>query len=556
MPVYEYGVSETAYAVLNVVIAEYPESVFFSANTVLYTKFPSLSPSYVALTRISLNGSVLSSENEISNIQAGSNFTASIITNNAQALITKTSSVQTVDIFSMFECVPVPERDPNGSTTKSLTVPALEEYTVTYSAGSTPGVTNLPAAQTKIGQIDITLSDQTPVRTGYNFAGWNTAEDGTGVSYQVEGTYTADADVTLYAQWEPEKYAVNYRAVYWGNNPDKEQLTGSPWPANGYKLYGQTYTISNVVPSVSGFEFREWTTEDGIGSYNPGDPYSANEPLTLYAQWNAYAKPKITGNGTEIPLVVRSDSGGSQDLFGTYALVEFDWQTFASATGAAARLYYKLTSASTWTLAATISPLSGTSGSQSVVIGGGNLDVSKSYNVRIVVEDSTGNTTRFNTTLTMSYMTIDFGGEGKAIGIGTEAPDPTGHANGLMQIAMDAIDANGDPFNGSDRVIGTVTSNGWTCTKWASGKLECEQVGSSSVAFSASGTLYLGTITINLPSIIVSTSSKSIQCESNTYFIYGGGYFTGTTSVTYNVFRAASGTRTLTYIAKVIGTWK
>lgn len=547
MPVYEYGVSETAYALLNVVITEYPESVFFSANTILYTKFPSLSPSYVALTRISLNGSVLSSENEISNIQAGSNFTASIITNNAQALITKTSSVQTVDIFSMFECVPVPERDPNGSTTQSLTVPALEEYTVTYSAGSTPGVTNLPAAQTKIGQIDITLSDQTPLRTGYNFTGWNTAEDGTGMAYAESGTYSTDANVTLYAQWEP----ITFRVRYFPNGSDVTRM-----PSNGVKTYGVNYVVPNITPARPGYYFLGWQANDG-GQYSPGDSLTGNGNYDLGAMWGSGSNylPKITGvNGPDIPTVVRCQSDGTPDLFGTYALIEFNWQTFASAYGDEVTINISRSGGGF----AGYEDLGGfdQSGTVSNVSGGGLIDINYTYNVTITLTDTVGGTTKFKTVLTQAFMTLDFGGEGKAIGVGTEAPDPTGHSAGLMQIAMDTIDANGDPFNGSDRVIGTVTSNGWTCTKWASGKLECEIVDSKSVAFSASGTLYLGTITINLPSIIVSTSSKSIQCESNTYFIYGGGYFTSTTSVTYNVFRAASGTRTLTYIAKVIGTWK
>lgn len=538
---YVFGETSTTKGILQIDETASAKSVNFLARVILQTK-ESVSHRY----RASLAWSYWIDNDEVTETAytpISSDFVDAIITPWAEFTATRRSPAQQAHFIARFS------GNESGYESVYVNVASRVTFTITYSAGSVVGVTNLPSAQTKEIETDITLSDQTPLRTGYNFTGWNTAEDGTGMAYAESGTYSADADVTLYAQWEP----VTYRIVYLPNGSGVTNM-----PSEGVKTYGVNYVIPNIIPSRSGYYFLGWQSGNGT-QYDPGDSIAGNASFGLRAIWTNEAgyKPKITGsNGTEIPLVVRSDSGGSQDLFGTYALVEFDWQTFASATGAAARLYYKLTSASTWTLAATISPLSGTSGSQSVVIGGGNLDVSKSYNVRIVVEDSTGNTTRFNTTLTMSYMTIDFGGEGKAIGIGTEAPDPTGHANGLMQIAMDAIDANGDPFNGSDRVIGTVTSNGWTCTKWASGKLECEQVGSSSVAFSASGTLYLGTITINLPSIIVSTSSKSIQCESNTYFIYGGGYFTGTTSVTYNVFRAASGTRTLKYIAKVIGTWK
>jgi uncharacterized repeat protein (TIGR02543 family) len=39
-------------------------------------------------------------------------------------------------------------------------------------------------------------------RTGYTFAGWNTATDGTGTTYAAgSGTFTINANTTLYAQW-------------------------------------------------------------------------------------------------------------------------------------------------------------------------------------------------------------------------------------------------------------------------------------------------------------------------------------------------------------------
>ena len=43
-----------------------------------------------------------------------------------------------------------------------------------------------------------------PVRSGYAFAGWNTAEDGSGKSYTAGQTYMAaeDAEIQLFAQWE------------------------------------------------------------------------------------------------------------------------------------------------------------------------------------------------------------------------------------------------------------------------------------------------------------------------------------------------------------------
>lgn len=79
---------------------------------------------------------------------------------------------------------------------------ALPTYAVTYNAnGSTSGTA--PGAQTKTQGIDLTLATNsgTLAKTGFTFAGWNTATDGTGTSYAVGATYSTDAALTLYAKW-------------------------------------------------------------------------------------------------------------------------------------------------------------------------------------------------------------------------------------------------------------------------------------------------------------------------------------------------------------------
>jgi hypothetical protein len=50
-------------------------------------------------------------------------------------------------------------------------------------------------------------------KTGYTFAGWNTATDGSGTSYAAGASYTANAAMTLYAAWTAlPTYAVTYNA--------------------------------------------------------------------------------------------------------------------------------------------------------------------------------------------------------------------------------------------------------------------------------------------------------------------------------------------------------
>ncbi len=75
-------------------------------------------------------------------------------------------------------------------------------YTVTYDANGATGGT-VPASQVKLHGVSLTLSANSGnlVKTGYAFACWNTAADGTGTNYWEASTYAGNADVTLYAKW-------------------------------------------------------------------------------------------------------------------------------------------------------------------------------------------------------------------------------------------------------------------------------------------------------------------------------------------------------------------
>ena len=76
---------------------------------------------------------------------------------------------------------------------------ALKEYTVSYNAN---GGTGAPSAQTKTHGQTLTLTNSTPTWSGHTFVKWNTAANGTGTDYSPGGSYTANADATLYAQWQ------------------------------------------------------------------------------------------------------------------------------------------------------------------------------------------------------------------------------------------------------------------------------------------------------------------------------------------------------------------
>lgn len=72
-------------------------------------------------------------------------------------------------------------------------------YTVTYNANGGSGA---PGSQTKTYGKALTLSSTKPTRSKYNFLGWGTSASATTATYSAGGSYTANANTTLYAVWQ------------------------------------------------------------------------------------------------------------------------------------------------------------------------------------------------------------------------------------------------------------------------------------------------------------------------------------------------------------------
>lgn len=94
------------------------------------------------------------------------------------------------------------------TVTLSLTIPAKDNYAVTYDAN---GGTGAPASQTKWYGENLTLQSDVPTRNGYLFLGWGTSASATTASYQPSATYTANAALALYAVWE--KNAIMHKKI-------------------------------------------------------------------------------------------------------------------------------------------------------------------------------------------------------------------------------------------------------------------------------------------------------------------------------------------------------
>jgi len=124
-----------------------------------------------------------------------------------------------------------------------------DKFTVTYDANGGVGA---PEEQTKIYDVDLTLSSVEPTKEGYNFLGWSTSSTAEVVQYAAGGTYVTNANIWLYAVWSINSY----------------EVTGISDPTVGGTIFGTGTKIfaTEVVLTASvaeGYSFDKWEVVSG-----------------------------------------------------------------------------------------------------------------------------------------------------------------------------------------------------------------------------------------------------------------------------------------------------
>ena len=147
------------------------------------------------------------------------------------------------------------------------------------------------------------LSANQFIKNNYNFIGWNTKADGTGVSYEPEQSVQNLAPsgiLNLYAVWQLAGYAIQYSA----------NGHGTP-PASQIKAVGQNLTLQPYMPDQEETSPREVYTI--TGDANGGIWYGSNGEATsllhhLYSQYQWNTKSNGTGIVYESQAVYTADS--------------------------------------------------------------------------------------------------------------------------------------------------------------------------------------------------------------------------------------------------------
>jgi uncharacterized repeat protein (TIGR02543 family) len=172
---------------------------------------------------------------------------------------------------------------PSGGATLYAQWTANAPPTVTFNANGGVGT-----MANEVASVPTALTANGFTYTGYTFAGWNTAANGSGTAYANGATYAFTSNTTLYAQWAPSMINCIPTSVPSGYviTMQYSSYPGCTRTFNGYVALQLTQAFSGVISCYS-----------GPGNYYPLYPVPAGYVITM--QYNSY-----TGCGRDYSYTV------------------------------------------------------------------------------------------------------------------------------------------------------------------------------------------------------------------------------------------------------------
>ena len=330
----------------------------------------------------------------------------------------------------------------NTNIDQSIPIPIKTSYTVSYNAN---GGSGSPATQTKWYGENLTLQAGTTVsKANYVFKCWNTNTSDSGSRYASGASYTGNANLALYAIWNPKvKYDAN---------------GGTGAPSQQTKTFNTNLTLQSGRPTRTNFKFIGWNTNASASTatYQPSGTYTGNTYLYLYAIWKrSYDEPKITVTG------YRANSQGNPDDEGTYLQVNINWSIYDSTTAGesanSATITVSCNNVSTTLTPTGISSNNWISSNNTSTLLNANLDKDTKYNATIVLTDKGGSSHSKTVVLFVptAFYPIDIlpGGTGIAFGGASTA-------QGKMEIFYDDVLLGFDEDTTSD-LYKAINTLGW-----------------------------------------------------------------------------------------------
>jgi len=211
----------------------------------------------------------------------------------------------------------------------------LIKYTIQYNGnGATSGNTVDPSSRVHSVLTNWQVAPNGFVKTGYQFNGWNTKADGSGIAFGENAFITyvgAEVDaknvVTLYAQWGKNTYDINFNLnvpTVVGTSNYTGKTSGTMSAMEGC-LYDTNVTLKVNQFAIEGWIFKGWATSaNGNVVYsnravlkNLGAQDFSGEKVNLYAVWEV--DPSAVGKYVKTGAVVADtwDGGKTYTVYNT-----------------------------------------------------------------------------------------------------------------------------------------------------------------------------------------------------------------------------------------------
>lgn len=156
----------------------------------------------------------------------------------------------------------------------------IAKYTINFDGNGATSGSMVKLSNRKMG-TSYQLAANGYKRKGYQFTGWNTMANGTGITYADKASVRNLTDinggtVTLYAQWAPVQYTITY-VLKDGKNSK----------SNPASYYVTSKTISLKKPTRTGYTFEGWYTDKNCTEEITKISNGSTGNITLYANWIA-----------------------------------------------------------------------------------------------------------------------------------------------------------------------------------------------------------------------------------------------------------------------------
>lgn len=136
-------------------------------------------------------------------IQVGDNASISGTTNIAK---NSTATVSNISTSSLYFYVSGSNAIYLSALSVTYSSGSATTYTVTYNGNGSSGGSNVTDSNSPYCKgATVTTLENTWTKSGYAFDGWNTADNGSGASYDEAETFVISSNTTLYAQWVESK---------------------------------------------------------------------------------------------------------------------------------------------------------------------------------------------------------------------------------------------------------------------------------------------------------------------------------------------------------------